>query len=55
MVQYSNGTPQVDALSKGTDILRDYLAIGQHAHTLLTEENILRLASEGLTSDCMRT
>src|ERR1700760_1906069 len=34
-----------------TDLLRDYPAIDNHAHPLLTEENRDRLAFEGLTSE----
>jgi len=33
------------------DTLRDYPAIDNHAHPLLTEENRARLAFEGLTSE----
>jgi hypothetical protein len=39
------------SLSNYIDILRDYPAIDNYAHPLLTEESRGRLAFEGLTSE----
>ena len=41
----------MSALPNYIDILRDYPAIDNHAHPLLTEENRDALAFEGLTSE----